>query len=881
MNSPPPGPPTWQRISAALDQGLDLPPAEREAWLAGLDQSEPSLANRLRELFIQHERLEDSGFLSGSPSTSPALMSLFSASLAGKQAGAYVIERLLGRGGMGEVWLASRSDGRYEGRCALKFLEHSVAQPKLAERFRHEGRLLGRLIHPNIARLLDAGTLEGRQYLVLEYVDGEPIDRYCESRNLDVEARVRLILDVIAAVAHAHTNLVIHRDIKPSNVLVTRDGIVKLLDFGIAKLMRAGTDDDDPLHTRFEEVALTPEYAAPEQLLGESSSTATDVYQMAMLLYVLLTGRHPFTASGTRAERVRAAIEGHVPLASELATGPRAKQLRGDLDAILAMALRKNPAERYTTADGLREELLRYLNREPVSARRGVALYNSLRFVQRHWLSICAAGIVAVGLLTALLIVNSERKRAFALATQTAAVTDFLDAIITEAAASDGPVTVSDMVKRGEQLILADKAGDRESQASILLLLGSYRDDVGDHDEAIRMLDRGLVLLKGSPDEEARARLICGRAVAVAQAQSPEAALPAIEQQLRSSQIRSAGRADCLRDRSIIAMHLDDREGALRYATDALAVLKTTPLASKSHLANYTALLAQGLYGMGHNREAFSTFAEALEMYAELGLGRGENAITTRNNLAVAYQNAGVPLRALPIFEENLALMAERTATPHPVFMINRAQSLEFIGRFAAAHAAYQAGLDADAGHDRNSRVTFLLGLANTSRRLGELTAAAKYLDLAAGVLGPSESESSFLSIKLAVARGMLDIAGGNPAEAQAQFTRAALSPHGLTTPLDIDLGKAEVHLLAGDANTAVQDARAALDKATALRGDLPWSFRTGLAALMLGRALDQLGDHLKAREAFATAVQHLSNTVAADHPDLLRARSLLRAATV
>ncbi|MBS0420860.1 MAG: serine/threonine protein kinase [Proteobacteria bacterium] len=877
MHSPQPDPPTWQRISAALDQGLDLSPAEREAWLTSLETSEPTLATRLRELFIQHERLEDSGFLNGSPSASPALMSLFSTSLEGKQAGAYVIERLLGRGGMGEVWLASRSDGRYEGRCALKFLERSVAQPKLAERFGHEGRLLGRLVHPNIARLLDAGSLEGRQYLALEYVDGEPIDRYSESHNLSVEDRVRLILDVIGAVAHAHAHLIVHRDIKPSNVLVTRDGSVKLLDFGIAKLLRAGSDEDDPLVTRFEEVALTPEYAAPEQLLGESSSTATDVYQVGMLLYVLLTGRHPFAGSGTRAERVRAAIEGRVPYASQFATGPMRKQLRGDLDAILAVALHKNPTDRYATAEGLREDLVRFLNRRPVSARQGAAFYNSIRFVQRHWLGLCAAGFVAVGLLTALLLVNSERKRAFALATQTAAVTDFLDAIITEAAAADAPITVSDMVKRGEQLILADTSGDRESQASILLLLGSYRDDVGDHEEAIRMLDRGLALLKGSQDDEARARLVCGRAVAIAESQSPEAALPAIEQQLHSDRVRSSGRADCLRDRSILAMHLDDREGALRYATDALAVLKTTPLASKSQIANYTALLAQGYYGMGRNQQAFSNFAEALEMYAELGLDRGENAATARNNLAVAYQTAGMPRRALPIFEANLALSAERVATPHPVSMINRAQSLELIGRYQEAHAAYQAGLDAEGGRDHNSRVTFLLGLANTSRRLGDLTAAAKYLDSAAEELGPSESAGSFLSVKLAVARGMLEIARGHAAAAQSQFNHAATSPHGLTTPLDIDLGKAEANLLAGDANTAAQDARAALDKATILKGDLPWSFRSGMASLMLGRALNQMGDHQAAREAIQAAVQHLSNTVDTDHPDLVLARQLLR----
>ncbi len=259
MNAPPPGPPTWQRTSAALDHGLDLSTADRGAWLNELARTDPELTHRLRDLFAQHERLEDSGFLDSSASASAGLISLFSASLAGKQAGAYVIERLLGRGGMGEVWLASRSDGRFEGRCALKFLERSVAQPKLAERFRHEGRLLARLTHPNIARLLDAGTLDDRQYLALEYVDGEPIDRYCESQSLDFRAPVRLVLDVISAIAHAHTNLVIHRDIKPSNVLVTRDGTAKLLDFGIAKLLRTGSEDDDPALTRFEEVALTPE----------------------------------------------------------------------------------------------------------------------------------------------------------------------------------------------------------------------------------------------------------------------------------------------------------------------------------------------------------------------------------------------------------------------------------------------------------------------------------------------------------------------------------------------------------------------------------------------------------------------------------------------
>ncbi len=876
MNAPPPGPPPWQRISDALDHGLDLSSEDRQAWLTDLDRTEPALVSRLRELFAEHERLEDSGFLDGSPSASPQLISMFSTSLAGKQAGAYVIERLLGRGGMGEVWLAARSDGRFEGRCALKFLDRSVAQPRLADRFRHEGRLLARLTHPNIARLIDAGTLEDRQYLALEYVDGAPIDRYCEAQSLSIQARVRLILDVISAVAHAHTNLIIHRDIKPSNVLVTRDGTVKLLDFGIAKLVRPESPDDDPTLTRFEEVALTPEYAAPEQLLGEASSTATDVYQLGMLLYVLLTNRHPLAGSGSRSERVRAAVEGRVPLASDFASGPLRKQLRGDLDAILATALHKNPGERYATAAALHEDLLRHLNREPVSVRRGAALYNTVRFVQRHRLAVFATVIVAAGLFAALVVVNAERNRAFALATQTAAVTDFLDTIITEAAAADGPVTVHDMVVRGEQLILADKSGDRESQAAVLYLLASYRDNVGDHDEAIQMLDRGLALLRNSQDDELRARLVCGRAVAVAQAQSPQAALPAITRELENSAVRSSGRADCLRNRGIIALDLDDARGALRYETEALSVLRSTPLVSKGHIANYTALLAETYYANGRNREAFDTFAQALEMYRELGLEHGEDATTARNNLAVAYQTAGMPLRALPIFEENLRVMSGRGATaPHPVLMINRAQALDFIGRFSDARTAYQAGLDADAGRDRSSKVTFLIGLGNTSRRLGDTAAAAKYLDAATDALGPSEPADSFLSIKLALARGMLALANGRTDDAQAQFNRASIAPHGLTTPLDINMGKAEADLLAGNAAASAEHAKAALTKAATLQGDLPWSFRTGLASLMLGRALEALGDHARAHKFFADAVSHLSNTVDPNHPALIQAREL------
>jgi hypothetical protein len=399
----------------------------------------------------------------------------------GGRIGNYTIERLLGRGGMSEVWLARRSDGRFEAQCAIKLLDTRVPQEKLAERFSREGQVLGRLAHPNIARLLDAGsTADDRRFLVLEYVDGERIDRYCDLRGLDVDARIRLFLDAVLAVAHAHSNLVVHRDLKPSNVLVTDGGTVKLLDFGIAKLIgqQCAEGGDASMHTHVDEIVLTPEYAAPEQLLGELPSTATDVYQLGMLLCTLLVGRHPLQTLKTRGDRIKAALAGRVPRASDLTTSALRKKLRGDLDAILAMALQTDPRQRYQTAAALHDELLRYLNRKPVVARGSGSFYRTRKFLARHRGVVAAAAVAIVGLCTTLAfalvqahIASQERDRAVALATRNSAVTEFLGMLITEAAEADKPITINDMLRRGEALALAQTNRDPESRAAVQRML--------------------------------------------------------------------------------------------------------------------------------------------------------------------------------------------------------------------------------------------------------------------------------------------------------------------------------------------------------------------------------------------------------------------------
>jgi serine/threonine-protein kinase len=322
------------------------------------------------------------------------------ATLAGQTVGAYTLLSPIGAGGMSAVWLAERSDGRFERRAAIKFLNISLGRHG-EERFTREGAILARLTHPHIAQLVDAGVApSGQPYLVLEYVDGYHIDQYCSRYRLDTAARIRLFLEVLGAVAFAHANLIVHRDLKPSNVLVDREGNVKLLDFGIAKLIEhEGGSVEATLLTREGGVALTPAYAAPEQVTGDPITTATDVYALGVLLYTLVTGEHPAGANPTSAaDMVKAIVE----------TMPR--QLpTGDLGTILGKALKKRPEERYASVTALADDLLRFLNREPIAARPDTVAYRASKFIGRHRLGVGIAAAVLVGLSVALYSVNRQR----------------------------------------------------------------------------------------------------------------------------------------------------------------------------------------------------------------------------------------------------------------------------------------------------------------------------------------------------------------------------------------------------------------------------------------------------------------------------------------
>jgi serine/threonine-protein kinase len=396
----------WAVLSPYVDQALDLPEPQRLMWLNTIRQQQPDIAADLEFLLEEHRAAADEHFLEVAPQT-PS-----NTPPSGQAVGAYTLKSMIGRGGMGSVWLAERSDGRFEGQAAIKFLNLALGGHGEA-RFKREGHILARLKHPRIAQLSDAGvSTSGQPYLVLEHVDGEPIDRYCDHHGLDVYARLQLFLEVLGAVAHAHANLIVHRDIKPSNVLVTRDGQVKLLDFGIAKLLEDDGATGLPTQiTHDAGGALTPEYAAPEQVTGQAVSTATDVYALGVLLFTLLTKQHPAAASlRSPADLMKAIVEVDAPHASDVVADARVRRtLRGDLDTIIAKALKKKPNERYGSVTELANELQRYLRHEPISARPDTVTYRAAQFVRRHRWPVATAVLTVAVLSTALFVANRQR----------------------------------------------------------------------------------------------------------------------------------------------------------------------------------------------------------------------------------------------------------------------------------------------------------------------------------------------------------------------------------------------------------------------------------------------------------------------------------------
>lgn len=518
-------PEQWQQIRALFELALDQPKSLRLEFverIAAEQVTDPLVLAEVRAMLAADQTMQQDA--SPLVEAAPDLLQQWDAdarkrlreALIGTRLGPWQLTRELGHGGMGAVYLGVRAEGDFEQRGAVKLIRPGWEPGEIQQRFRAERRILAALNHPHIARLLDGGeTADGKPYLVMEYVDGQPVDAYCDAHRLDIEQRLRLLQSVCTAVAHAHQHLVVHRDLKPSNILIDSSGQAKLLDFGIAKLLEPSVRQTGP-GTR----VFTPEYAAPEQVRGEPVTTGVDVYALGLLLFELLTGRRPYQATGSTPAAYEHAILTQEPArpstvvagdddqsaalawARDLNPNQLGASLRGDLDAIVLKALRKDPQARYASVEALSEDIECYLQRRPVQARRGNWRYRAQRFVQRHalavGLSLVALSGLGLGLGLALWqadVARHERDLARREALTTRRALEFLQGLFQLANPSESlgkTVTAVDLLAKGSREIRDQLVDEPAVRTRLLIALGDAHLGLGVAEPALPLLQVAL-----------------------------------------------------------------------------------------------------------------------------------------------------------------------------------------------------------------------------------------------------------------------------------------------------------------------------------------------------------------------------------------------------
>jgi len=906
-------PERWQSVTPYLDQALDLPDEERGAFLASLRAQDPALADDLQVLLDEHRAVGQERFLEAVP-----LPPTGHPAAAGLEVGAYRLLSLIGQGGMGTVWLAERSDGRFVRHAAVKFLDVALVG-RGEERFKREGSILARLTHPHIAQLLDAGVAAtGQPYLVLERVDGDSIDAHCDRQALDVGRRVRLFLDVLTAVAHAHANLVVHRDLKPSNVLVTRDGEVKLLDFGIAKLLEDETGPGAPAPlTREGGGAMTPEYAAPEQLTGGLVSTATDVYALGVLLYVLLTGQHPAGAAlRTPAALMKATVETVPPRPSDIVSTPTVEAgaaaanaakrgatpdrlrrlLAGDLDTIIAKALKKNPAERYASVTAFADDLRRYLRHEPISARPDTLAYRAAKLVRRNRAATALAIVAFVASLggvvgTSIQARTARAQRDFALRqlARAEAMNDLDKFLLSDAAPSGKPFTVNDLLTSAEQIVARQEDKDDPSRIDVLISIGRQYATQDEDASALRVLTEAYDLSRALRDRSLRAQASCALASEVSRGDDLARAERLFQEgmaDLADEPEYGLDRVFCLMRGSEVARNSGNATEGVARTQAGQRELQAAPV--RSALLDLRVLMdvAESYRTAGRYREANAAFEEASKELTRLGRDRTQTAGTLYNNWGLVLDLLGRPLDAEPIFRRAIEIsrVGDSEAAVSPMLLVNYARVLRGLGRLEAA-ADY-----ADRGYARareaDAQIVVYQSLLLRSwiylDRL-ELGRAAAVLEEVEPILKRRFQPGHVAFAALASYRSRLAQEHGDLETAQrlanevvsvVEVLRERGAQGGENLPLML-LRRSSVELAAGDPGAAAADAARALTlwQETAPPG--MFLSTVGRGYLALGRALAAQGKRDEARAASRSAVEHLRSAVGPDHPDTLAALAL------
>ncbi len=921
----------WPAIERLLDEALDRPAAERAGWLAALPEEQRHLGERVARLLAARAGDDDDRFLGELPALPTAASAAAAAgdgpALAaqpGAEVGPWRLLRELGEGGMGSVWLAERSDGSLKRQVALKLPRLGWARG-LAERMARERDILATLEHPHIARLYDAGVdAHGRPWLALEHVQGRPIDEHVQSRGLDVRQRVQLLVDVCDAVAYAHSRLVIHRDLKPSNILVTDDGQVKLLDFGIAKVMQADGADDTAL-TALAGRALTLDYASPEQLRGEPLSTASDVYSLGVVAYELLAGQRPYRLPRGLAADVADALERtEVPPASRVATGPaRREALAGGLDAILGLALRKAATERYPTVAALQQDLQRHLAGESLLARPEHGWQRLRRLLwRRRWAvgAAAAAGLTLLGGLHAQLAVmlalgagavlamvqrrqalqqrdlaRDERERAAQAAERARdeaaraqraqeradAVADFLADLLGRARA-DTPITVGELLEQAETLARIDSASPAQ-RAAVMVALADLHSSLGAMKHAGELMTAAEELARRSGDAELLGLVHALQASLVARMSDPaggQATLERLAEQHAAQPTVAYRAATAL---AYLAQNRNDAAAAVAWAERAQRLAMAASHPSVRTIAHTLSNLAYGKSLAGESDEALALYESSMQRYAEAQAQESAEAITVLNNWGLAELSSGHPQRALERFERAVAVARRRSPDQHlPFYLVaNRGRVLNLLHRQDEALAAALEAVEAARNSGSAPAELAALSLhADALRRHGERAAARAMVDGAArGFEGrvPPTGPPALNLLRLTAA---LDLDDGRPEAALATLERAvaAMEAQGLQgVALALSKGvRGEVLLRLGQTGRARDDLSAALALHRKAQGRRASSADTGVALRRWGELAAAEGRPQDALAAWREAEPHLAETLGPEHPEVARLQQLL-----
>ncbi|HEX4824756.1 MAG TPA: protein kinase [Candidatus Polarisedimenticolaceae bacterium] len=857
----------WQIVSPYLDRALDLPRAERASFLSSLRAEDEAIAGDLEALLVAHDELSRDNFLG--EDAAPAQPE---ASLAGLVVGAYTLREPVGQGGMGTVWLADRSDGRFAGTAAVKLLNASLIGHEGEARFKREGNLLARLKHPHIAQLIDAGVSSlGQPYLILEYVDGERIDAYGDRHGLSIEARVRMFLDVLDAVAFAHANLVVHRDLKPANVLVAKNGQVKLLDFGIAKLIATG--DGGATLTGEGQAAMTPAYAAPEQLTGGAITTATDVYALGVLLFVLLTGRHPTGGGGgTPADVVKSVVENEPPRGL----------IRGDLDTIVAKALRKKPDERYASAEAFADDIRRFLAHQPIQARPTSLGYRVAKFVRRNRPQVAAAMMVAFALIAGAVGIawqaqeaRLQRDAALAQLARATATNEFVGSLLSGAAPGDGKFTLTELLERAEGTIDKQFAHDDATRSDLLATIGGLYAETSHWDKAKPLLEKADQVAERMNDPLVRARALCPLAfmtmIEGGDAKEAERMMERALGGLPDGGLYDPQRAECLLVRAQFGFITDEAQPMVENAEKAIAILDRTHGASASVKVDALNALAQGYYLSHQIGKADATYDLAVKTLEASGQEQTITASDTLNNWGILHMRGDVGKSVTllrRVYDLDRAIEGQDAK---PSASNNLANALLRAGHPEEAGTLSQDGIRvARARQSETDQIEGLLLLTESDLDRGETGRAEEDLRQLQPFLGGSHISTNRKGA-LSYLRGRIAAARGDDASAIAAYGEAldffshAKRPN-LLKVVTLDR-LAQIKLALHDTAAARDAAGKALDLARSLVDKDGPSFFVGLSLLTQGDVEAAGGDRDAAKRAYEEAVRHLQTTVGADHP--------------